>query len=72
MFLLSVFSFTSIGLAFPNGVDARTRIKGYVKRSGKYVAPHFRTDKNKTKKDNWSTKGNRNPYTGKKGYKKLK
>lgn len=45
-------------------------VKGYTKKSGTYVAPHQRTAANKTKSDNYSTKGNTNPYTGKKGTKK--
>ena len=52
-----------------NFVDARTtKVRGYVKPStGKYVAPHYKTTPNRTKIDNFSTKGNYNPYTGKKG-----
>lgn len=46
-----------------------TSVKGYTKKSGTYVAPHKRTAPNKTKSDNYSTKGNTNPYTGKKGTK---
>jgi hypothetical protein len=49
---------------------AYTHVRGYSKRSGTYVMPHYRTSPNHTKYDNWSTKGNTNPYTGKKGYKK--
>jgi hypothetical protein len=44
-------------------------VHGYTKKNGTYVKPHHRTRPNKTKKDNWSTKGNVNPYTGKKGTK---
>lgn len=46
------------------------KVKGYTKKSGKYVAPHYRTAPDKKKSNNWSTKGNVNPYTGKKGTKK--
>lgn len=46
-----------------------TSVKGYTKKSGTYVAPHKRTAPNKTKMDNYSTKGNTNPYTGKAGTK---
>jgi len=42
-------------------------VKGYVKKNGTYVAPHDRTAPNATKNDNWSTKGNINPETGKLG-----
>jgi hypothetical protein len=47
----------------------RTHVSGYVSKSGKYVAPHDRTSKDGTRNNNWSTKGNRNPDTGKAGTK---
>ena len=46
-----------------------TTVRGYTKKDGTYVAPHQRTSPNKSKMDNWSTKGNVNPYTGKEGTK---
>lgn len=67
--LIAIFGLVSFSLPFQ--AEAKTSVRGYVKRSGKYVAPHYRTSPNKFKIDNWSTKGNLNPYTGKKGYKKL-
>ena len=42
-------------------------VRGGVTKSGTYRAPHQRTSPNKTKVDNWSTKGNVNPNTGKAG-----
>jgi hypothetical protein len=39
------------------------------KKSGTYVAPSHATNSNNTKLNNWSTKGNVNPYTGKPGTK---
>lgn len=50
-----------------NSVEAVTRVNGYYRKNGTYVAPYFRSDRNSTKFDNYSTKGNINPYTGKKG-----
>lgn len=44
-------------------------VKGYTKKDGTYVAPHKQTNPNGTKRDNWSTKGNVNPHTGKPGTK---
>jgi hypothetical protein len=44
-------------------------VRGYTRRDGTYVAPHQQTNPNSTKRDNWSTKGNVNPYTGKEGTK---
>ncbi|WP_395689510.1 hypothetical protein [Caenimonas koreensis] len=42
-------------------------VRGYVKKDGTYVAPHRATSPDKTKANNWSTKGNQNPDTGKNG-----
>lgn len=44
-------------------------VKGYTRKDGTYVAPHVRTSPNKTRNDNYSTRGNVNPYTGKAGTK---
>ncbi len=43
---------------------------GYINKDGTYVAPYFKSKPNSSINDNWSTKDNRNPYTGKKGSKK--
>ncbi len=59
-----------VGLTFFSvSAEARTTsVKGYYKPStGRYVAPHYKTTPNQTKFDNFSTKGNFNPFTGKKG-----
>lgn len=57
-------------LSFSTSAEARTtRVRGYYKPStGRYVVPHYKTTPNRSKFDNFSTKGNYNPYTGKKGY----
>lgn len=44
-----------------------TRVGGYVTKNGTYVPSHQRTTPNATKADNWSSKPNYNPYTGKQG-----
>ena len=46
-----------------------THVNGYFRSNGTYVQPHYRTSPNSTTYDNYSTKGNVNPYTGEKGYK---
>ena len=43
--------------------------KGYIKKDGTYVAPSHATNPNKSKADNYGSKGNTNPYTGKEGTK---
>lgn len=45
-------------------------VKGHVTQKGSYVAPHRATNPDSTKRNNWSQKGNANPYTGKQGTKK--
>lgn len=56
-------------LSFSISVEARTTsVRGYYKPStGRYVDPHYKTTPNRSKFDNYSTKGNYNPYSGKKG-----
>lgn len=44
-------------------------VRGHVTKNGTYVAPHRATNPDKSKANNWSTKGNRNPDTGKEGTK---
>jgi hypothetical protein len=44
-------------------------VQGYTRKDGTYVAPYERSAPNSTKSDNWSTKGNVNPYSGKEGTK---
>jgi hypothetical protein len=44
-----------------------TSVRGYTRKDGTYVQPHMRTAPNSSKLDNYSTKGNVNPYTGKEG-----
>jgi hypothetical protein len=43
------------------------QVKGHVKKDGTYVPPYTRSSPNSTQRDNYSTKGNTNPYTGKAG-----
>ena len=54
-------------LSLPTALSAQVRVKGYVNKNGTYVAPHYRSRPNSSTYDNYSTKGNVNPYTGKVG-----
>lgn len=46
-------------------VDAKSvKVKGYYRKDGTYVAPHYRSSPDHRVYNNWSTKGNVNPYTG--------
>jgi len=48
---------------------AQSWVDGYYKKDGTYVPGHFKSNSNNTTLDNYSTKGNINPFTGEKGYK---
>lgn len=56
-------------LAVSLPASAQVHVKGYTRKDGTYVPPHERTAPNSTRLDNYSTKGNYNPYTGKEGTK---
>ena len=56
------------GGGYGTGSNPRSeRVDGYTKRDGTYVEPYQRSKGNDTQRDNWNTKGNTNPYTGKSG-----
>ncbi len=46
---------------------ADTYVNGYTKRDGTYVEPYYRSSPDNTTSNNWSTRGNVNPYTGQEG-----
>ena len=54
-------------IALSSQAVATEFVKGYVKKDGTYVAPHVRSSPNNVQWDNYSTKGNTNPYTGQQG-----
>ena len=43
-------------------------VNGYVRKDGTYVKGYNRTNPNNTNRDNYSTQGNTNPWTGEPGY----
>ncbi len=45
-------------------------VQGHFKKDGTYVNSHHRSSPNSTKRDNFSTYGNVNPYNGREGTKK--
>lgn len=58
-----------ISISTFSGLLADTYVNGYTKSNGTYVKGHYRSSPNSSKNDNWSTKGNTNPYTGRAGTK---
>lgn len=59
-----VFSFISVALC-------DVYVNGYYKKDGTYVEPHYRSNPDGNQYNNWSTKGNVNPYTGEEGRKNI-
>lgn len=54
-------------LTFTNITFADVWVNGYTRRDGTYVSGHYRSSPNSTRLDNYSSRGNFNPYTGKVG-----
>jgi hypothetical protein len=54
-------------LLFAGSVLAQVSVNGYNRSDGTYVQPHHRSSPNGTVTDNYSFKGNVNPYTGQNG-----
>lgn len=53
-----------VGIA---GTAMAGRVGGYFRSNGTYVQPHYRSNPNGSVTDNYSFKGNSNPYTGREG-----
>lgn len=47
-------------------------VRGHTDKNGTYVPPHRQTNPNETERDNYGSKGNTNPWTGKEGTKEPK
>jgi hypothetical protein len=47
--------------------SADTYVRGYTRNDGTYVQPHYQSAPNGNQYDNYSSKGNVNPYTGQQG-----
>ncbi|MEO9483511.1 MAG: hypothetical protein ABJG47_08710 [Ekhidna sp.] len=44
---------------------SQVKVKGYYRKDGTYVKPHYRSNPDGNPYNNWSYPGNVNPYTGK-------
>ena len=51
----------------PALTQSQTHVRGHLRSDGTYVPPHYRTTQNSTRNDNWTTRPNVNPYTGRVG-----
>ncbi len=69
--LLGLLSLVIGGFLFfgqAGSAEAVVKVKGYYRSNGTYVQPYYRSNSDSYKFNNYSAKGNYNPYTGKKGY----
>lgn len=63
------YSTSRVTYSIPSTVNYNTTtVSGYTRSNGTYVQSHVRTMPNTTNWDNFSTKGNSNPFTGSTGY----
>jgi hypothetical protein len=56
-----------VAFAAPITASSQVHVRGYYRKNGTYVQPHVRSNPDGNFSNNWSTKGNVNPYTGKEG-----
>lgn len=71
IFLIAI-ALSLAGNLWPEMAEARksggsVSVKGYFRKDGTYVVPHFRSAPDGNFYNNWSTHGNINPYTGEEG-----
>lgn len=57
-------------LMVATSVAADKYVSPHFRNDGSYVGGHIRSNPNTFRFDNYSSKGNTNPYTGERGYKK--
>ena len=62
----------SVGASGTGSNGSSARVHGYTKKNGKQVQSYRRTTPDGTQKNNYSTKGNTNTATGKKGTRNAK
>jgi hypothetical protein len=67
-FLFTLILFLSFLICHSQVNPNNHKVKSYYRKDGTYVKSHYRTNRNNTNRDNYTTKPNINPWTGKKGY----
>jgi len=65
LFFIAVIFFSLSGIVW--AWDDDVYVRGYWRSDGTYVRPHYRSHPDGNVFNNWSTKGNINPYTGEMG-----
>ncbi len=54
-------------IASTGAVFADTYVRGYTRNDGTYVQPHYRTNPDSNRFNNYTSPGMTNPYTGQRG-----
>ena len=54
-------------LVFSVEAFADTYVRGYYRKDGTYVQPHYKSSPDRSYNNNWSVSPNVNPYTGRRG-----
>jgi|GEM_PF-932372 hypothetical protein len=60
--LLTLAAITLLSV-LPADAGGSVRVRGYFRKNGTYVSPHYRSSPDGIFSNNWSTKGNINPFT---------
>lgn len=58
-----------LGLCLFAGASDAAYVRGHMRKNGTYTMGYHRTRADKNRYNNYSTRGNRNPFTGKRGTK---
>ena len=65
--ILSLLVMGALIVGVPAAASADVHVRGHVRDDGTYVPPHYHSDPDGNRDNNWSHIGNTNPYTGKRG-----
>lgn len=68
MKLAIVIGFTLAGMTAPAFAQSAQYVPGYFRADGTYVQGYYRTVPDSNPYNNYSARGNVNPYTGRQGY----
>lgn len=66
-FLIAIIFVVSVFLINTSPAEAASRVRGYTRSNGTYVQPHYRSNPDSSRFNNYSTRSNYNPYSGKYG-----
>jgi hypothetical protein len=65
LLIVSLFVLDLVAEAGGTGKGGSVYVRGYFRKDGTYVSPHYRSAPDGNPYNNWSYPGNVNPYTGK-------